>query len=94
MDKDHKEPCQRRLKIYSKSAERDCMRNINVSEIRLIGKWLEDYGFKIGNTVTLQVESGKITIVPDEPKPIDAPEVKRQDKAYQRKLRRISPRVG
>lgn len=91
---DPTKPCQRQLKIHPKRATRNLNPDIDVSEIRLIGKWLEEYGFKIGITVTLNVEHGKITIVPDEPKPVNDTGAKKEDKLYQHKMRRITPRVG
>jgi hypothetical protein len=58
-------------------------------DIRVAGKWLEQLGFKIGNTVTLYVEHGRIVIVADEApyqKPPD-PSQARKDKEKKKRER-------
>lgn len=51
----------RKVKIYSKfrSRRRD---NTTVPEIRLQGKWLDEFGFYEGHQVKVHLEYNKLTI--------------------------------
>ncbi len=54
----------KRIKIQPKAVLRKWDR-INVPEIRLSGKWLEEIGFHYNRHVRIDYEKNKITIRPD-----------------------------
>lgn len=87
---DPNKPCQRRFKVQAKGVHRCNTQGATVSELRLNGKWLGDYGFKIGRMVTLQVKYRKITIIPDDIEPIDDADLIKQHQLYRRKMREIA----
>lgn len=51
----------RKLKIHSKFRTRT-WDNTTIPEIRLEGKWLDELGFKQGQTVIIEQEQNKLTI--------------------------------
>ena len=38
--------------------------NPDLPQIRLQGKWLSDYGFKVGERITVSIKFGKLIIEP------------------------------
>ena len=51
----------KQLKIYKKYCRR--FRNYSTtSEIRLCGKWIENLGFKYGDTINLVIDNNRIII--------------------------------
>ncbi len=57
------------LKVYDKIFGRGGQRahrrySVLFPEIRLIGRWLQDYGFKPGQYIEVKQEHGKLTITP------------------------------
>jgi toxic protein SymE len=52
----------RKKKVYTKFRNRT-YDNITIPEIRLEGKWLEKLGFKQGETILIQQETNKLTIM-------------------------------
>jgi toxic protein SymE len=54
----------RKLKVYEKFQPRR-WKGINVPEIRLEGKWLDELGFKKGQVVIVEQEPNKLTITLD-----------------------------
>lgn len=54
---------ERHLTVYEKYQPRS-FRGVNVPEIRLCGKWLEDTGFECGQSVTVTLQQNKIIITP------------------------------
>jgi toxic protein SymE len=54
----------RKLKIYTKYQHRR-RGGVNIPEIRLEGKWLNELGFKQGQTVTIELADNKLTITLD-----------------------------
>ncbi len=52
----------RKKKVYTKFRSRT-YDNITIPEIRLEGKWLEKLGFKEGETIIIQQETNKLTIM-------------------------------
>lgn len=46
----------RKLKIYSKYQSRRWGGGVSIPEIRLEGKWLDELGFKKGQTVIIEQE--------------------------------------
>jgi hypothetical protein len=62
----------RHLTIQSKYFPRSCHSEATFPEIRLAGKYLQQFGFIIGKKVTLHLEAGKLTITVDNP---DSPKI-------------------
>jgi toxic protein SymE len=54
----------RKLKIHTKYQARR-YRYVDIPEIRLEGKWLNELGFKQGQTVTIELENNKLIITVD-----------------------------
>ena len=52
----------RKLKVQYIFQRRACQKYALTSEIRLVGKWLEDSGFKYGEVIIIKVERNKLTI--------------------------------
>ena len=52
----------RKKKVYTKYRCRT-FDTITIPEIRLEGKWLEKLGFKVGETIIIQQEPNKLTIM-------------------------------
>ena len=60
----------RRLKVYETTYQpresdvfRSCKKkNVSIPQIRLQGKWLQEYGFEAGCRVHILCERGKLTI--------------------------------
>lgn len=52
-----KDKGQRELKVYENSGS-----GVRCPRISLQGRWLEDYGFQIGNGITVTCENGILTI--------------------------------
>ena len=59
----------RNLKVYPKYFFRS-YRGVVFPEIRLCGKWLQETGFNVNDTVTIQHEKNKIVITIQESKPV------------------------
>jgi toxic protein SymE len=55
----------RKLKIYAKYQSRRWGGGVSIPEIRLEGKWLDELGFKKGQTVIIEQEQNKLTITLD-----------------------------
>lgn len=55
----------RKLKIYAKYQSRRWGNGVCIPEIRLEGKWLDELGFKKGQTVIIEQEQNKLTITLD-----------------------------
>jgi toxic protein SymE len=55
----------RKLKVYPKFRMAGTLPKV-VPEIRLCGKWLLRLGFKAGQTIIVQLETNRITIILDE----------------------------
>lgn len=53
---------ERRLKITSKYLQRPFNKGVSRSELRLCGKWLEQYGFEKGQFVTIACEDKRLII--------------------------------
>lgn len=53
---------QRKLKVYKKYVYTSLGIPVFFPEIRLLGKWLKDSGFKNGQSVIVSTEQNKITI--------------------------------
>lgn len=58
-------PKARKLKIHSKYQSRRWGRGVSIPEIRLEGKWLDELGFKKGQTIIIEQEQNKLTITLD-----------------------------
>ncbi|MFT5668104.1 MAG: toxic protein SymE [Vicingaceae bacterium] len=58
----------RLLKIISKTQPREYHKYVCVPEIKLVGKWLRNSGFKEGEFVKVEVRKKKIVITLDEEK--------------------------
>ena len=58
----------RLLKIISKTQPREYYKYVCVPEIKLVGKWLRNSGFKEGEFVKVEVRKKKIVITLDEEK--------------------------
>ncbi len=46
---------------------RPCISEPGFSEVplvRIAGRWLEDFGFRIGGRITVEVESGRLVLTP------------------------------
>ena len=54
-------PKNRTLKVYPKHRTSRGLPTV-VPEIRLIGKWLRDLGFRQGQTINLALEKNRVTI--------------------------------
>lgn len=54
---------ERRLTISGKHQPR-ARQHVEVPEIRLMGKWLEEAGFKKGQKVNIEVQNKKLVLVP------------------------------
>lgn len=61
---DLKNKCERKLKVYPKYLRRINGKIKIVSEIRLSGNWVCEYGFQYGQSVIITCEENKITITP------------------------------
>lgn len=57
----------RKLKIHTKYQARR-FGEVRIPEIRLEGKWLDNVGFKRGQTVKIKVQNNKLTITIDRDK--------------------------
>lgn len=57
----------RKLKIHSKYQARR-RGDVQIPEIRLEGKWLDELGFKQGETVTIEQEMNRLIITLDSQK--------------------------
>ncbi|MGJ5676858.1 MAG: SymE family type I addiction module toxin [Nostochopsis sp.] len=60
-DKKYFQMTDRKLKVYNSYRSKDKQA---VPEVRLIGQWLEQSGFKIGEQVQVTIKSQEITIKP------------------------------
>lgn len=58
----------RLLKIISKAQPRKFYRWVSIPEIKLVGKWLQNSGFKEGDFVKVEVRKKKLIITLDEEK--------------------------
>ena len=56
----------RLLKIISKAQPREYYKYVCVPEIKLVGKWLRNSGFKEGDFVKVEVRKKKLIITLDE----------------------------
>lgn len=54
----------RKLKVHSKYQPRRCG-EVHIPEIKLLGKWLAELGFKQGQTVKIEQEMNKLIITLD-----------------------------
>jgi len=70
----------RKLKIHTKYQARR-FGEVKIPEIRLEGKWLDELGFKQGQTVTIELADNKLTITIDKELEITTPNSKHLCKA-------------
>lgn len=59
---------ERKLTISSRYQPRAYRQSVIVPEIRLIGKWLEELGFKEGKQVKVLIKNNSLTLTVDENK--------------------------
>lgn len=70
----------RKLKIHTKYQTRR-FGEVKIPEIRLEGKWLDELGFKQGQTVTIELADNKLTITVDKELEITTPNSKQAQAA-------------